>query len=144
MSDRFPVDYPEKLKKISWVAGEICGPNPYWHRHLAYDTRGCGLFVKDILLDIFYKQGCPVEVCKNFVDFLCKAFTVYFSDEAGEFRITTTKKLNPKTGKKENVMTNDDFKKAYLDIEYTVKDGNKLTKYVLTELVKTYNNLIKK
>ena len=94
-SKNWPEYYPERLKMISWCIegknGPIAGPMPYYTRHLDYSTKGDSLFVKQVLVSWFEKNGTPHEVCNEACQYVAKMFTVYFTDENGEFQISAKK-----------------------------------------------------
>ena len=79
--ERWPDAYPESLKKISWRIETkydevICGPLPYWTKMLPASLKASTLFVKQVLTDYFWNNGCiqmlSDPVCRYFV----KCFTV--------------------------------------------------------------------
>lgn len=138
----FPEDYPKRLQSISWTVGEIAGPFPYFTSYLPHDSKSCGLFVKDVLLDIFYKNGCPPEICNNFCNFFVKAFTVYFNSDEGCFKVSLKKKTV--NDKKEVAMKPEDFKKAFTEFHLSVKEGKELVKHLIEQLIDFYNKMIKR
>lgn len=91
----FPECYPARLKAISWCIegrdGLIAGPHRWHNKHLPYSSKGDSLFVKQVLLDWFEKHGTPYEVCNEACQYVAKMFTVYFTDENGEFQISAKK-----------------------------------------------------
>lgn len=136
----FPEDYPKRLRKISWcLEGDdcvICGPNKTWNKHLPYETRGDSLFVKQVLLDWFDKNGCPRIVCEEEVEYFCKAFTVYFTEEKGEFTISMKKDKDTK-----KPIFNEE--KWHSICKYSSKtDSRKLLKMMLEAVKKTYDGVL--
>lgn len=140
--EKWPDAYPESLKKISWRIETkydevICGPLPYWTKMLPTSLKANQLFVKQVLTNYFWNNGCiqmlSDPVCRYFV----KCFTVVYSEDEAAFHISPKK--DKKT--KKNVFQTATWNK--LGLWSDTKEGEKHLKNICKAVVSKYNSMIK-
>ena len=136
----YPDEYPDRLKKISWVFdgndGPIAGPMKYYTRYLPYETKGDSLFVTQVLYDYFAKNKVTHEQCKDIVNYFVKCFTVWYTTERGEFVISQKKDKETK----KPIFNEDEWHKA---CKYSKKsDSIKMLKLLAAYVKQTYDNLL--
>lgn len=64
--------------------------------------------MKQVLLDWFYRNGTGPEVCDGPCQYFVKCFTVYYTEEAGEFNISMKKDKDKKP-----IFTDEDWMKQW-------------------------------
>ena len=133
----WPSNYPEQLKDISWnINGDVAGVNNYWNKYLPTSAKSSKLFVKSVMLDIFYNNGVPVEVGENYIEWIIKRFTFCMTEEDNEFRISQKKDKD----KKPLFDKNEYYTMAKKELGFDKKQAGDMLKYLLKETKSIYDH----
>lgn len=134
----WPEWYPEQLKDISWNVenGKVAGVNNYWNKYLPTSAKSSRLFVKTVMLDIFYDHGVPVEVGENYIEWIIKRFTFCMTEDDNEFRISRKKDKN----KKPLFDKNEYYEMAKKEIGFNKTQANQMLRYLLQKTKDIYDH----
>lgn len=138
--EEFPEFYPESLKPISWNLGEMAGPNKYFNKHLNSSAKSSKLFVKNVFETVFLEQGLEIsKPINDLLQYLLKCFTIYFTEENGEFKISMKKDKD-----KNKIFSQNELYRLGDGLNFEPKQINQLVKHILTRTCEIYNGLIKR
>lgn len=132
----WPYHYPEALKRISWcIDGEVAGPNAYWNKHLDESSKKSKLFVKNVMLCIFKRNGVDENVCSNFIEWILKRLTFSIKMDDTEFSYSVKKN---KEGKR--IFDKDEFYKMAKDeLGFDKSQAKEMLNYLVTKTLEFYN-----
>lgn len=134
----YPTNYPDILKPISWKSGEIAGPQKYWNKFISPRFKDSQYFIKNVVKKLFNDQTIPLtNEINDLINYFLKNFTIYYSND--EFKITFKKDKNKKV-----TFSELEWKSLAEACGITGRKNIDLLKYLIRELYKFYNNLLKK
>ena len=137
----WPDFYPETLKEVSWVIdGKFAGPLAWYNRHLPFSAKGNGRFIKTMLLDWFYKNGCPSEVCEDWVQWVAGRVTVKMGWDDNTFTVTT-KKQNKEHPEKAWFDEEEFFKMSKRVLGFDKKQAVTMLKSAMKWLMDSYSKM---
>lgn len=137
----FPEEYPTRLRRVSWIVegknGIVCGIYPYYNKHLPYSVKGDECFLKQCLLDYFYKNGCPPEVCGDICQYFSECFSVQWTEGADGFVLKCKKDEDKKVKFDFNK-----FRKMFAE-NAEVDETKQMIKSMSNYVLKFYNSIMK-
>lgn len=133
----FPNNYPDELKGISWVTGEIAGPQKYWNKFISTRFKSSKYYVKNVVRRVFEENKVFLSPELNeLINYFLKCFTIYFIDD--EFKISMKKNKN-----KEAIFSDMQWKSLCNACGINGREPVDLLKHLLRQIYKFYNNLLK-
>lgn len=139
MTTSWPEHYPEKLKEISWKFNEIAGPNKYWNKHLSPICKNSKLFVKKMFEGLFEEQELKMtKPLSDFISYIMKCFTIYYTEENGEFKISMKKDEN-----NDKIFNENELTRLGDAIGFTKEQTKRMLKHILARTCEKYNKMIK-